>query len=433
MQFLILGASIQNANRGVSALAYAAVKNLNKAFPAASIVLSEQGLDHRKRLDLGDTQIEYETSWLSTVPGIARRSSVGHLGLLQKLRYIAPGLGTKWIKNRTFQQLCDTDVVFDLSGGDSFADIYGPAVFQSNCRQKEFALSLGKPLVLLPQTLGPFTSTPAKLRASKILDKACLVATREAAGLRELESWYGELNSRFVSCPDLAISMLPMAIPNFQWPFQRFENSQLIGINVSGLLWDSNVDFSIASNYRDFVWQLIEWAVNTPNSEVLLIPHVFNKRRHVPSTSHGLNEHPELELTIELAKEAKERLGARVHAIDQAYSAPELKWIIGHCDFFVGARMHACIAGLSQAVPTVTLAYSKKAVGVLGMLNAQDLVVDLRNTDTSNALRSIQEIYLARHGWRNQLQKEVEQSQRSVEQFFFESLPQALDVVPKAK
>jgi len=38
------------------------------------------------------------------------------------------------------------------------------------------------------------------------------------------------------------------------------------------------------------------------------------------------------------------------------YGPSETKFLIGHCDFFVGARMHACIAAVSQYVPAVTLA-----------------------------------------------------------------------------
>ena len=40
------------------------------------------------------------------------------------------------------------------------------------------------------------------------------------------------------------------------------------------------------------------------------------------------------------------------------------KAVIGQCDFFIGSRMHACIAALSQGVPCVGVAYSMKFAGV---------------------------------------------------------------------
>ncbi|MGZ8831280.1 MAG: polysaccharide pyruvyl transferase family protein, partial [Thermoanaerobaculia bacterium] len=53
--------------------------------------------------------------------------------------------------------------------------------------------------------------------------------------------------------------------------------------------------------------------------------------------------------------------------------------IIGLCDFFVGARMHACIAALSQSIPTVAIAYSDKYTGVLESIGVGQLVADPRH------------------------------------------------------
>jgi colanic acid/amylovoran biosynthesis protein len=429
MKFIVLGASIQSTNRGVSALGTACVDNLSRAFPSASIILGERGVDLSRQLQFHDRLVHYETNWLNSSPSVTTRSSVGHLKLLEKLRCVAPGLGTKWFKNRTLKQFIDSDAVCDISGGDSFAEIYGSKVFNGQCHQKELAIRLKKPLILLPQTIGPFTTSYAKDRARNILDKACLVATREVDGLSELEQWNGNLDHRFIRCPDLAISMAPFAIPDFQLPFHNENGGTLIGLNVSGLLWESNADFSVAANYRELVWRLIEWSLEHTKNKLLLLPHVFNPRRQAVVSSGGLNEYPELELTGEIVREAKTRWGSRVAAIDQPYSAPQLKWIIGKCDFFIGARMHSCIAGLSQGVPTVTLAYSKKATGVLGMLNAEDLVVDLRSMNADEAVRRVHEIYEARSHWRDHLLARREIALSEIEKFFHEALPKALSNV----
>ncbi len=56
------------------------------------------------------------------------------------------------------------DAVFDVSGGDSFADIYGVERFRTVAWPKRLAVLRRRPLVLLPQTYGPFRSP--RLRAS---------------------------------------------------------------------------------------------------------------------------------------------------------------------------------------------------------------------------------------------------------------------------
>ena len=46
------------------------------------------------------------------------------------------------------------------------------------------------------------------------------------------------------------------------------------------------------------------------------------------------------------------------------HTAPELKYIISRCSFFVGARTHATIAAYSSCVPTLVVGYSVKARGI---------------------------------------------------------------------
>ncbi len=48
--------------------------------------------------------------------------------------------------------------VLDVSAGDSFADLYGSKRFDYICLFKEMAIQMKKPLILLPQTYGPFVS-----------------------------------------------------------------------------------------------------------------------------------------------------------------------------------------------------------------------------------------------------------------------------------
>lgn len=45
-------------------------------------------------------------------------------------------------------------------------------------------------------------------------------------------------------------------------------------------------------------------------------------------------------------------------------NAAQLKHSISRCRFFIGARTHATIAAISQGVPTISIAYSVKAIGI---------------------------------------------------------------------
>jgi colanic acid/amylovoran biosynthesis protein len=68
------------------------------------------------------------------------------------------------------------------------------------------------------------------------------------------------------------------------------------------------------------------------------------------------------------------------------YDQHEIKAVIGRCDFFIGSRMHSCIAALSQGIPTIGVAYSKKFEGVFDSIGMRNWVIDGRFNETEVAV-----------------------------------------------
>ena len=68
------------------------------------------------------------------------------------------------------------------------------------------------------------------------------------------------------------------------------------------------------------------------------------------------------------------------------YSAPEIKAIIAQCEFFVGSRMHSCIAALSTGVPRIPVSYSHKYAGILKHFGLQDWLVDPKTLSQEQAI-----------------------------------------------
>ena len=85
-----------------------------------------------------------------------------------------------------------------------------------------------------------------------------------------------------------------------------------------------------------------------------------------------------------------------------AFTSPsEAKSYIAGLDFFMGARMHACIAAFSSGVPVVPMAYSRKFAGLFGSLG-YDHTVDC----TSEAPEAILERIFAAYEKRRTLAEE---------------------------
>jgi colanic acid/amylovoran biosynthesis protein len=434
-RLLLSGAPPTSTNRGVGALCAACVDQLTRVFPTAALVVGGAGVAPKRCIELPDRTVEVETSWLTGTSQLKQRSGARHLLWIRRLSRLAPELGKSWLTNRTYQQLDSCNAMLEIAGGDSFADTYGMATLIEQAAVKRLAFVFDKPLIMLPQTIGPFRDGASQRIARDILERSALVATREADGLRELEELLGkELDHRFLACPDVAFTLRPKPLTEARGPWNDGDGRPIIGLNVSGLLWRSNVDFGLSADYQALTRQLIDWVMNQKDVRLLFVPHVFNKRPTNNGSSGPLAtlvEDSDLAVSLEIRDELQQRWGDRVGVVDQPYESAELKWIIGHCDFFIGARMHACIAAVSQSVPTVTLAYSKKATGVMGMLDPAPPVVDLRCDDADTVVQRITKAYQDRSAIRDSLQDAVPDAQRRVQQFFSINLPKALGFAPR--
>jgi polysaccharide pyruvyl transferase WcaK-like protein len=114
----------------------------------------------------------------------------------------------------------------------------------------------------------------------------------------------------------------------------------------------------------------------------------------------------------------------RLHVIMRQYDQSQVKGIIGLCDFFVGARMHACIAALSQGIPTIGLAYSKKFKGVFESANVGECVVDMRETDGQVIIDKVIDAFAQRQSLTLRLKEQVSEIKSQV----FDTFRQLVEV-----
>jgi polysaccharide pyruvyl transferase WcaK-like protein len=116
----------------------------------------------------------------------------------------------------------------------------------------------------------------------------------------------------------------------------------------------------------------------------------------------------------ELFQELQQSYPGRLFTLQSQYDEREVKHVIAQCDFFIGARMHACIAALSQCVPAAAMAYSDKFIGVLRSVGMQAAVVDLRSLSTDEVLAALGSIYDSREALKSVLRNHVPLVQQTV-------------------
>jgi polysaccharide pyruvyl transferase WcaK-like protein len=207
-----------------------------------------------------------------------------------------------------------------------------------------------------------------------------------------LESLLGSQGKkRILFSHDVGFALEPRAPQNLagvEKLLQRRPGVPLVGVNVSGLLFiggysQSNM-FGLRIDYPQFVNRLISFLIHECKALVLLVPHVYGETRGSES---------DLLASRTVFHQLKDEYGDHLRLVNQQYNESEVKFIIGRCDFFTGARMHACIAAVSQCVPAVPIAYSGKFIGVMRTINFDQYVADARKMDSDQILHLIQDTF----------------------------------------
>lgn len=126
----------------------------------------------------------------------------------------------------------------------------------------------------------------------------------------------------------------------------QLNSDNIIGINVSPHILKCETIPGIA--YQNFK-QLIQYILSETNATIALIPHVVWESNDDRTVLRKLYDDFDHNSRLVLVAD---------------HTAPELKYIISKCNFFVGARTHATIAAYSSCVPTLVVGYSVKARGI---------------------------------------------------------------------
>lgn len=396
MIFCLLGATFSTNNMGVGALTAGAIEAILHQFPYAEISLLDYG---KKRVTyqfhLNEQAIPVKLINLRFSKKIYLKNNIALLLFLAILIRLIP---LQKVRNKIYslndilRQISQADIFASIAGGDSFSDIYGLERLLYVSLPQFLVLFMRKKLFMLPQTLGPFNGKTAKSIARYILKRARLIYSRDYAGLdemRELLDNKTELN-KFRFCYDVGFVIQPVQPRNLlldDFILDKKSDKPLVGVNVSGLLfmggYTHNNMFGLKVDYRNLIHETIDFVIRKKKANVLLVPHVFGR------------DNPESDAAVcaKLYNDLKSLYGDRISLVEGGYNQNEIKYIIGHCDFFIGSRMHACIAALSQHIPAVTIAYSRKFIGVLQSIAMESLVADPRIMSSQEIIKIIDTAY----------------------------------------
>jgi polysaccharide pyruvyl transferase WcaK-like protein len=260
---------------------------------------------------------------------------------------------------KTLQEMKKCDVFIDLTAGDSFADIYGDYRFNGTTDIKLMIERMGIPLIMGPQTYGPYNKKKNLEKAKKAIDGARCVIARDQMS--------ADYVSKFSSKHVYVTTDLAFGLPFHNITSDSKEKIK-IGLNASSLLVKNKTEetetkFKLKTNYDQYLRKLLSILTVDDKYEIHVIPHV------------------ERDAGDEIKKEFPNLI--YLEPFENPISA---KNYISQMDIFIGARMHATIGAFSAGVATIPTAYSRKFKGLYENLEYR-YVVDLAALDTMDAVK----------------------------------------------
>ncbi|MDU1312963.1 MAG: polysaccharide pyruvyl transferase family protein [Clostridium septicum] len=356
MKIVILGASLVSGNKGVNALTRGTINSIISKDSNCTIEIvsysSNKELIH-----------EIDGKEIKEIPFYAKKRLVDCVLILFKLKKIES------LKcNKAIESILNADYILDISEGDSFSDIYGIKRFILHSIGKYFSIKGNKKLIIMPQTIGPFKNKIVNNIAKYLLKNSEYIFTRDNLSYKVVEDM--NLNKEIKCLPDMAFYMTPKENNVYNYVFE--DNKNIIGLNVSALLYNGGYNksnmFNFKSDFISIIDKLIKKIMEDSNNTILLVPHVITPI--------------EVENDLEVCRAIEEKYSKiypnRIIAIKEEFAEDELKYVISKCNLFIGGRMHACIAGVSTNVVTMPIAYSRKFIGIWEGLGLKECVADPR-------------------------------------------------------
>jgi colanic acid/amylovoran biosynthesis protein len=411
LRLCLWGASPDTHNHGVTALCYSILEGICKLCPTANVTLFDHGWGMRHAVyDAASSNLKYDCFGARHSRRLFRQDSLWNIRQSCRFR----GLG-----NPGAHAILNANAILDISGGDSFTDLYGRRRFAAVAATKTIALDSGASLILLPQTYGPFTTTRNRRRAISIIRRARTAWARDARSMDRLRELLGsDIDpARHRLGVDVAFglpSKPPTALPHrtAQWLASR--SAPVIGVNVSGLIAnDANVarQFGLLADYRRVILEFLNRVVAESEERILLVPHVITPEGHFES---------DVDACRRIFEVLNDRAAERVAVLPSLSDPREVKWVIGQLDWFCGTRMHSTIAALSSGVPVAAIAYSDKTLGVFETCGQGEHVHDLRKLSTQDMVERLfwswQQRDAARAALQNQLPHVLRQAEEQMDE-----------------
>lgn len=289
------------------------------------------------------------------------------------------------IRGNKLERFANSDVILDFNGDIFPSDVHNSSRLLNEVADILTIRQLGIPVIEFVSSPGPFNTWFTRFISKLVFNRISVFLNREPMS-SELLKQIGIKRTPIVNAACPAFLLEPTSVERAkEILLQENVNVRarpLVGITLCGYNLGSLRTWSKPKHFDD-LWlyvPMVKYLLDDLNANVFLLPHVY---RTNPYTYAGeLINGPDYDICLNLFKMVDgDKYKEKLKLIEGKYTPSEAKGVIGQCDMYISGRLHAGVAALSQAIPTVLLAYGHKHRGFASLLYQQKYVYEGKDAE----------------------------------------------------
>jgi len=379
-------------NVGDEALLQSALRQVKQAFPESQITLS---MNDAGSFTGVETALPSLYSWVHPVDAgeesgwrLHRLAWLLPASLIPVLSKRCFNRAIYWLTPTALRPILSSYMDADLAAGTPGGYLYSSGSGLSLLLvmySLYLALLAGKPVYLLPQSIGPIRHGWEKRLLRRLLDTVRMVMVRESVSL-ELVQACGVRNPQVKLMPDMAFG-LPGAAPEEADAWLQDQGidpeDERPSLGITIVNWGAqNKTFSRQMMYEQACAAAARWFVVHTGGRVIFFPQVWG-----PTVDQD-DRIPARRVAGRL-----QDINKSLHLVQKPLAMGLLKSVYGKMDLFIGTRMHSNIFALSEGVPAIAIGYQHKTRGIAAMAGMSEWVIDIQEVDEKNLVERLKALW----------------------------------------
>lgn len=321
-------------------------------------------------------------------------------------------------KTAYIEEVLNTDLVIDFSGdiwGDN-ADFLGDDRFLVGLIKDRVAQLLGKKVVMLAGSPGPFSNSELLNFAKEVYAAFDLVTNRESISVQLMkEQGFDVSKTQSLGCPAFLFEPASESEVNNvlreEGLIKQKRDKPIVGFILCGWNFETGPFDKVNRDDLDFInfAKSVEHLTEELGVSVCLMSH--SNGFDIPPAAFNLKHGRDYLITKKLEQVLLDRgISKDFFTLNGIYDPWITKSIIKNFDMVVSGRVHAAVAALSQSVPTVIIDYghepkAHKLMGFATVALVQDYVANPCSFD--DLKQKITNCFVQKQQYKSHLDKRI--------------------------